>query len=265
MATGRLNSALGQNDSLESRDGLSALQSVASAPPDPADAVAPRRYRAGFAGLLVGPGFGELHAPGRGGQRHGEAGVASDPTKARFLREASLGVPWWSCVATRMRVSVRVQADRVCAANRLRQKWPPRSVRPLEGSPCREGGLSTVGARRRLGAVTCLVTLVQPLRPSVSARCSGSRRAARRAHVAADQPSRVRVGCVRRVAGESRPVLHVGESVGDVGPWCEPIELRGELDRPGVLVERVRTWKVKTNRLPGARSGTAGIFTSWGA
>ena len=62
-----------------------------------------------------------------------------------FARSASLGVPWWSCVATRMQVSVRVQADRVCAANRLRQKCQRRSVRPLKVPLVREGGLSTVG------------------------------------------------------------------------------------------------------------------------
>ncbi len=44
---------------------------------------------------------------------------------------ASLGEPRWSCVATRMQVSVRVEADRVCAANRQRQKCPTRSVRLL--------------------------------------------------------------------------------------------------------------------------------------
>ena len=51
-------------------------------------------------------------------------GLGRDGSRAyaRSAQTASLGEPQWSCVATRMQVSARVEADRVCAAIRQRQK-----------------------------------------------------------------------------------------------------------------------------------------------
>ena len=48
-------------------------------------------------------------------------------------RSASLGVPRWSFVATRMRASVRVQADRVCAACQVRSKGIQPATTPRTG------------------------------------------------------------------------------------------------------------------------------------
>ena len=90
-------------------------------------------------------------------------------------RSASLGDPRWSCVATRMQASVRVQADRVCAASRLRQNCPARSVRPLKVPLVREGGLSTirVGPMFRLQAssAACRCCCRSTILGSASAAC----------------------------------------------------------------------------------------------
>ena len=44
--------------------------------------------------------------------------------------------------------------------------------------------------------------------------------------------------CVEWLVNPS--VVRLGEQVGEVDPWCEPIELRGELDRPWGFASHVR-------------------------